>query len=183
MRALGFCVSVKHAEFMADRFNAAGISARAVSGESSREDRATALQGLREGTINVLFAVDLFNEGLDIPDVDTLLLLRPTQSATIFLQQLGRGLRRTADKPVLTVLDFIGQQQRQFRFDLKYRALTGTSRRGLERQLEQGFTFLPSGCELVLDAVAREVVLANVKRTAQPGSARTLGGDPQSWRT
>lgn len=164
MRALGFCVSVKHALFMAARFNQAGIPARAVSGESSRDERAAALQGLRDGTVKALFAVDLFNEGLDIPDVDTLLLLRPTQSATVFLQQLGRGLRRTADKPVLTVLDFIGHQQRQFRFDLKYRALTGTSRRGLERQLEQGFAFLPSGCELVLDAVAREVVLANVQR-------------------
>jgi len=112
----------------------------------------------------VLFAVDLFNEGLDVPDVDTLLLLRPTQSATVFLQQLGRGLRRTADKPVLTVLDFIGQQRREFRFDLKYRALTGTSRTGLERQLEAGFGFLPSGCELVLDQVARQVVLDNVRR-------------------
>ena len=169
MRALGFCVSVRHAQFMADRFNQAGIPARAVSGESSRDERAAALQGLRDGTVSALFAVDLFNEGLDIPDVDTLLLLRPTQSATVFLQQLGRGLRRTADKPVLTVLDFIGQQQRQFRFDLKYRALTGTSRRGLERQLEQGFAFLPSGCELVLDAVAREVVLTNVKRQLNLG--------------
>ena len=169
MRALGFCVSVKHAHFMAARFNQAGIPARAVSGESSRDERAAALQGLRDGTVNALFAVDLFNEGLDVPDVDTLLLLRPTQSATVFLQQLGRGLRRTADKPVLTVLDFIGQQQRQFRFDLKYRALTGTSRRALERQLEQGFAFLPSGCELVLDVVAREVVLANVRRQLNLG--------------
>ncbi|MCW2499047.1 MAG: type restriction protein res subunit [Frankiales bacterium] len=164
MRALGFCVSVRHAEYMAERFTAAGIPSLAVSGKTSREERAAALQALRDRRVNVLFAVDLFNEGLDIPDVDTLLLLRPTQSATVFLQQLGRGLRRTADKPVLTVLDFIGQQRREFRFDLKYRALTGTSRSGLERQLERGFAFLPSGCELVLDEVARAVVLENVKR-------------------
>jgi superfamily II DNA or RNA helicase/HKD family nuclease len=164
IRALGFCVSVKHAEYMADRFRAAGIPALAVSGATSKEERAAALDALRNRDVNVLFAVDLFNEGLDIPDVDTLLLLRPTQSATVFLQQLGRGLRRTADKPVLTVLDFIGQQSREFRFDLKYRALTGTSRSGLERQLDRGFAFLPSGCELVLDEVAREVVLDNVRR-------------------
>jgi superfamily II DNA or RNA helicase/HKD family nuclease len=164
MRALGFCVSVGHADFMAARFQEAGIPARAVSGQTSREDRAAALAALRNRDINALFAVDLFNEGLDVPDVDTLLLLRPTQSATIFLQQLGRGLRRTPDKPVLTVLDFIGQQRREFRFDLKYRALTGTTRRGLETQLEQGFGFLPSGCELVLDPVARRVVLDNVRR-------------------
>ena len=164
IRALGFCVSVKHAEFMAARFSAAGIPSLAVSGTTSREERARALAALRDGSVNVLFAVDLFNEGLDVPDVDTLLLLRPTQSATIFLQQLGRGLRRTADKPVLTVLDFIGQQHQAFRFDLKYRALTGTSRSGLQRQLEGGFGYLPSGCELVLDEVARDVVLDNVRR-------------------
>jgi superfamily II DNA or RNA helicase/HKD family nuclease len=164
IRALGFCVSVKHAEYMADRFREAGIPALAVSGTTSKEERAAALLALGAREVNVLFAVDLFNEGLDIPDVDTLLLLRPTQSATVFLQQLGRGLRRTADKPVLTVLDFIGQQSMEFRFDLKYRALTGASRSGLERQLEGGFAFLPSGCELVLDDVAREVVLENVRR-------------------
>ena len=164
MRALGFCVSVKHAEYMAEKFREAGIPALAVSGATSRDDRAHALTALRQRDVNVLFAVDLFNEGLDIPDVDTLLLLRPTQSATVFLQQLGRGLRRTADKPVLTVLDFIGMQRKEFRFDLKYRALTGTSRTGLQRQLESGFAFLPSGCEVVLDRVARDVVLENVKR-------------------
>jgi superfamily II DNA or RNA helicase len=164
MRALGFCVSVRHAEFMAERFSEAGIPALAVSGETPREPRRDALVALRDQRVNVLFAVDLFNEGLDIPDVDTLLLLRPTQSATVFLQQLGRGLRRTPDKPVLTVLDFIGQQRREFRFDLKYRALTGTSRKGLERQVENGFPFLPSGCELVLDPVARATVLDNVRR-------------------
>jgi superfamily II DNA or RNA helicase/HKD family nuclease len=164
MRALGFCVSVKHAEFMAARFREAGIPALAISGTTPNDQRAAALRALRDREVNVLFAVDLFNEGLDIPDVNTLLLLRPTQSATIFLQQLGRGLRRTADKPVLTVLDFIGQQRKEFRFDLKYRALTGASRASLERQVENGFAFLPSGCELVLDRVARQVVLENVKR-------------------
>jgi superfamily II DNA or RNA helicase/HKD family nuclease len=164
MRALGFCVSVSHAEYMAERFREAGIPSFAVSAATSRDDRARALRQLRDRDVNVLFAVDLFNEGLDIPDVDTLLLLRPTQSATVFLQQLGRGLRRTPDKPVLTVLDFIGQQRREFRFDLKYRALTGSTRVGLERHLERGFSFLPSGCELVLDSVARDVVLENVRR-------------------
>ena len=164
MRGLGFCVSVGHARFMAQRFTEAGIPALAVSGETSPDERRAALAALRAREVNVLFAVDLFNEGLDIPDVDTLLLLRPTQSATVFLQQLGRGLRRTADKPVLTVLDLIGQQRREFRFDLRYRALTGTSRSGLERQLEQGFAYLPSGCELVLDPVAQRTVLDNIRR-------------------
>ena len=176
MRALGFCVSVEHAQFMAREFDRRGVRALAVSGRSSPQERAQALARLRAREVNVLFAVDLFNEGLDVPDVDTLLLLRPTQSATVFLQQLGRGLRRTADKPVLTVLDFIGQQHKEFRFDLKYRALTGATRAVLQQQVERGFAFLPSGCELVLDAVARQQVLDNVRRQLRL-NRRELAGE------
>ena len=95
MRALGFCSGVDHAEYMAEVFNRAGVPARAVSGATPPTMRAQALADLRARRVNILFAADLFNEGLDIPDVDTVLFLRPTESATVFLQQLGRGLRRT----------------------------------------------------------------------------------------
>lgn len=163
MRALGFCVSVDHAEFMAKAFNAAGIPARAVSGTTPAREREQALADLRDRRVNALFAADLFNEGLDLPDVDTVLFLRPTESATIFLQQLGRGLRQTRDKAVLTVLDFVGYHRKEFRWDLKLRALTGQTRRGLERDISNGFPFLPSGCQIVLDKTSREVVLSNIK--------------------
>lgn len=163
MRALGFCVSVSHAEFMASCFNEAGVPARAVSGGTRQVERAEALADLREGRVNILFAADLFNEGLDLPDVDTVLFLRPTESATIFLQQLGRGLRRTRTKPVLTVLDFVGHHRKEFRFDAKLRALTGQTRRGLERDIERGFPFLPSGCQIVMDRQAQALVLQNIR--------------------
>ena len=163
MRALGFCVSVAHAEYMARVFREAGVPALAVSGETSPSARADAISRLRRREVNALFAADLFNEGLDVPEMDTVLFLRPTQSATIFLQQLGRGLRRTHGKAVLTVLDFIGRARREFRFDVRYRALTGTSRRELEHQAEQGFPFLPSGSQIVLDRVAQSIVLDNIR--------------------
>lgn len=163
MRAICFCVSVQHAIYMAEVFNRAGIASVAVSGQTDDGERALALQRLRDREINCIFAVDLFNEGLDLPEVDTILLLRPTQSATIFLQQLGRGLRRAEDKAVLTVLDFIGQQRREFRFDLRYRALTGYGRKELERAVEDEFPFLPSGSQIVFDRVAQGVVLDNIK--------------------
>ncbi|MGF6832831.1 superfamily II DNA or RNA helicase/HKD family nuclease [Paenarthrobacter sp. TE4293] len=163
MRALGFCVSVQHAHYMAMVFNAAGIASVAVDGGTDEAERARALDQLRNREINCIFAVDLFNEGLDIPQVDTILMLRPTQSATIFLQQLGRGLRRADDKAVLTVLDFIGQQRREFRFDLRYRALTGYGRTELKKAVEDEFPFLPSGSQIVLDRVAQKVVLDNIK--------------------
>ncbi len=163
MRALGFCASIAHAEYMARVFREAGVPALAVSGETSASARADAISRLRRREVNALFAADLFNEGLDIPEIDTVLFLRPTQSATIFLQQLGRGLRRTHGKAVLTVLDFIGRARREFRFDVRYRALTGSSRRELERQAEQGFPFLPSGSQIVLDRVAQSIVLDNIR--------------------
>ncbi|HEY3895398.1 MAG TPA: DUF3427 domain-containing protein, partial [Pseudonocardiaceae bacterium] len=179
MRALGFCVSVAHAEYMARVFIKAGIPSRALSGQSPLGERVHAATGLRKGDIKCLFTVDLFNEGVDLPDVDTLLLLRPTSSATLFLQQLGRGLRRSSDKAVLTVLDFIGQHRREYRFDLRYRALTGTSRSRLAKEIEHGFPFLPSGSQLVLDRVARDIVLDNV-RGALSRSRRELVADLRS---
>jgi superfamily II DNA or RNA helicase/HKD family nuclease len=163
MRALGFCVSIDHAHFMADRFNAAGIDAVALSGSTPDDQRASAIRALRDGRTRAIFAVDLFNEGLDIPEIDTLLLLRPTESATLFLQQLGRGLRRTHGKSVLTVLDFIGQQRREFRFDAKMMALTGSSRREVADRLDQDHPWLPGGSAMQLDRVARDIVLASVR--------------------
>jgi len=177
MRALGFCVSVAHAEYMARIFTAAGLPARAVSAETHREQRAEAFAALRAGEVRCLFAVDLFNEGLDLPDVDTLLLLRPTQSATIFLQQLGRGLRRTRGKAVLTVLDFIGQQRKEFRFDLRFRAPTGGTRAELLRDIESGFPFLPSGSRIVLDRVAQRTVLDSVRDSLKLNQRREMVDD------
>ena len=168
MRALGFCVSVEHARYMAEKFIQAGIPARAIVGLDDTTERRGALAALRDRDINVLFTVDLFNEGLDIPLVDTVLFLRPTESATVFLQQLGRGLRLAPGKSVLTALDFVGHQHREFRFDQRFQALTGLTRKQLERQVQEGFPFLPSGSQIVLDTVAKDLVLANIKQQVAP---------------
>lgn len=165
MRALGFCVGVEHAKFMARRFNERGIPSEAVLGTTDSEDRDRALRRLKAGEINCLFAVDIFNEGVDVPEVDTVLFLRPTESALIFLQQLGRGLRRLRDKRCLTVLDFIGNANRNFRFDLRYRALTGASRREIEHEIVSGFPYLPAGCAIQLDREASRIVLENLKQS------------------
>lgn len=163
MRALGFCVSVKHAQFMAKQFSNAGIPAVAVSGDSSESDRTSALKRLSQGSLRVVFAVDLFNEGIDLPEVDTLLMLRPTDSATIFLQQLGRGLRKFPGKSICTVLDFVSQQRREFQFQRRLGALLGGTRKHLIRQVESGFPLLPSGCHMQLDQVASKNILDNLR--------------------
>lgn len=164
IRALGFCVSVDHARFMARVFGQAGIPSAAVWGNSPDQERRAALDALRSRQINVLFSVDLFNEGVDLPDVDTLLLLRPTESPTLFLQQLGRGLRRAVHKPFCTVLDFIGRHRQEFRFDRRLIALLGGTRRELERQVEKGFPLLPAGCHMQLDRVAQGIVLESLRQ-------------------
>lgn len=163
MRALGFCAGVKHAHFMAQKFNSFGYPAVALDAKTPALERRAAVTKLRKGEIRVIFSVDLFNEGVDLPELDTLLLLRPTESATVFLQQLGRGLRWADGKRVLTVLDFVGQVRREFRYDIRFRALIGGTRRQVERAVEADFPQLPPGCAIKLDRIAKETVLKNVK--------------------
>jgi superfamily II DNA or RNA helicase/HKD family nuclease len=183
MHAVGFCVSVKHAEYMAQVFNDHGIPAVAISGKSSGQERRDAITALRQREINCIFAVDIFNEGLDIPAIDTILMLRPTQSSTIFLQQLGRGLRRAPGKAVLTVLDFIGVQHREFRFDTRLRGITGSGRKELAKQVETGFPFVPGGSQIILDRVVQKIVLENIRQQLR-GSQKLLIQDIAShYRT
>jgi superfamily II DNA or RNA helicase len=169
MRALGFCVSVEHARFMARVFNESGIPSVVVWADSSREERVRALADLADRRINAVFSVDLFNEGIDVPVVDALLLLRPTDSPTLFLQQLGRGLRKSPDKAACVVLDFVSLHRKEFRFDRRLGALLGGSRKALAEQVESGFPFLPAGCHMELDRVAQEVVLRSIRESIPSG--------------
>jgi superfamily II DNA or RNA helicase/HKD family nuclease len=163
IRALGFCVSVDHARFMARVFREAGIQSTAIWSDTPDNERHQALKDLADRRVNVVFSVDLFNEGVDVPAVDTLLMLRPTESPTLFLQQLGRGLRRHSSKTACTVLDFIGHHRAEFRFDRRLRALLGGARSEVAAQVEQGFPFLPAGCHMELDRVASDIVLASIR--------------------
>ena len=163
MRCLGFCVSVEHARFMAQRFSRHGIDAVAIWGDSPRTEREAALRDLADGKVRAVFSVDLFNEGVDVPAVDTVLMLRPTESPTLFLQQLGRGLRKATGKAFCTVLDLVGTHRREFRFDRRYRALLGGTRRDVERAVQQRFPFLPAGCNMQLDQKAAEIVLRSLR--------------------
>jgi superfamily II DNA or RNA helicase len=163
-RGLGFCVSIQHAEYMARVFNSSGIPAAALSSDSPKELRNTVQQNLVERTVNFIFVVDLYNEGVDIPEVDSLLLLRPTESLTVFLQQLGRGLRLHPEKDCLTVLDFIGQAHANYNFEAKFRALLADPTRKVDQEIENGFSHLPAGCDLSLERYAREYVLESVRQ-------------------
>ena len=160
---LGFCVSKEHAKFMALRFNEAGIPSLALTDESKKEDRNTAKERLVNGEIKFIFVVDIYNEGVDIPEINTILFLRPTESLTVFLQQLGRGLRLHDKKECLTVLDFVGQAHKNYSFEDKFRALIGKTNKPVKDYVENGFLTLPKGCYIQLEKEAKEYILRNIK--------------------
>jgi len=173
VRALGYCVSKKHAEFMAKEFLAKGLKAAYLHSDNG-EDRKTVVQQLRSGEINYLFVVDLFNEGVDIPEIDTLLFLRPTESLTVFLQQLGRGLRLHEDKTCLTVLDFVGQQHAEYSFEHKFRAMLGKTHTKVKEELLNDFPHLPLGCAITLEETAKETILRNIQNAYGAGERSLL---------
>jgi superfamily II DNA or RNA helicase/HKD family nuclease len=174
VHALGFCVSIAHAEFMARYFTSNGIPAIHLDGASSQAEREAAQRALEDRRVNVIFTCDLFNEGVDLPFVDTLLLLRPTQSATLFLQQLGRGLRLHRGKQSCLVLDFIGQHRAEFRFDAILSAWTGIPRARLTEAAANDFPYLPSGCTISLDQVARETILRSLRTSIEASWKRLI---------
>lgn len=160
--ALGFCVTKEHAEFMAEKFVMAGLKADYLTSDSNTDIRETAKNKLINKEINYLFVVDLYNEGVDIPEINTVLFLRPTESLTIFLQQLGRGLRHSEGKECLTVLDFVANSRQEYDFENKFRALVGKTARNIEKEIQENFPHLPLGCSIVLEKIAKERILQNI---------------------
>jgi superfamily II DNA or RNA helicase len=169
IKALGFCVSVKHAEFMSQQFNEFAINnninARStfLSGNSTLEDRENAPKLLKSQQLQIIFVVDLYNEGIDIPEINTVLFLRPTESLTVFLQQLGRGLRLAPNKECLTVLDFIGNANYKYSFAEKFKALLAHSHKSLPDEILDGFTSVPKGCYISLEETAQKFILDNIR--------------------
>jgi len=174
-RGLGFCVSVAHANYMARFFNDHGLPAAALTADSADDDRTAAQARLRAREVNFIFVVDLYNEGVDIPEVDTVLFLRPTESLTVYLQQFGRGLRLHPDKDCLTVLDFIGAHRKEFRFAQRFRALSTKPTNRVDKEIELGFPHLPSGCVVQLERIAQQRVLENVRASVTLLRGKVIG--------
>ena len=177
VKGLGFCVSVEHAKFMAKYFNAHGIPSISLDGGSLAEDRNTSKQRLVKGEIRFIFVVDLYNEGVDIPEVNTVLFLRPTESLTVFLQQLGRGLRLAEGKECLTVLDFIGQANKRYNFEDKFASLLSDPSRGVLREMKEGFVSVPKGCYILLEKKAKQYIYENIRASfgARAGLISRIG--------
>ena len=174
MKALVFCVGLDHATYIGDLLNRHGMKAVVLTGNSSDAERGAGILDLAAGRVNAIVTVDIFNEGVDIPEVDTVIMLRPTESSVIFLQQLGRGLRKSPGKDAVTVLDFIGAHRAEFRMDKKFEAMTGLLPGQLKSQVELGFPNLPGGISINLDSVAAARVLENIKAQLNYSSKRLV---------
>ena len=163
VRAIGFCVTIEHATFMAEKFNLAGLKSACLTAKNSNE-RDRIREQFKKKEFNYLFVVDIFNEGVDIPEIDTVLFLRPTESLTVFLQQLGRGLRLADGKDCLTVLDFVGNSRPEYDFESKFRALIGKTTTSVQKEIEDDFPHLPLGCSIVLEKKTKETILENIRK-------------------
>jgi superfamily II DNA or RNA helicase/HKD family nuclease len=163
-RCIAFCCSQIHADFMASFFVQEGVRAVAVHSGPNSAPRATSLEKLRDGELDVIFAVDMFNEGVDVPSIDTVLMLRPTESTIIWLQQLGRGLRKYAFKERLVVIDYIGNH-RAFLTKLQGMSVIlgaeaesrGRQREVLEAIRDERVT-LPAGCEITYETSVIDIL-------------------------
>ena len=163
VQTIGFCVTIEHAAFMTEKFNLAGLKAEYLTAKNSSE-RDRIREQFRKKEFNYLFVVDIFNEGIDIPEIDTVLFLRPTESLTVFLQQLGRGLRLADGKDCLTVLDFVGNARPEYDFETKFRALIGKTTTSVQKEIEDDFPHLPLGCSIVLEKKTKETILENIRK-------------------
>lgn len=174
VRALCFCVDVRHAEYMHAKFTLAGLKSAVLTGTDNHDYRVIIRNKFARGDVNYLFVVDLFNEGVDIPEIDTVLFLRPTESVTIFLQQFGRGLRKAEGKHHLTVFDFVGHCRTEFNYKDRFEALLGRSTQGIAAEIECGFPHRPFGCEIILEEKAQEDIINNIRAFIQKMNRATI---------
>lgn len=173
LSAIGFCASIEHAKYMKRKFEKANLKADCLTSENSK-DRVDIIHKFKTKEINYLFVVDIFNEGIDIPEIDTVLFLRPTESLTIFLQQLGRGLRLYENKDVLTVLDFVGQARNEYDYENKFRALIGKTNTTVQSEIERDFPNLPLGSSIILQKQAKKHILDNIRQATNLNKRRLI---------
>ena len=173
VRALCFCVDQQHAKYMASKFTLCGLKADVLTSDNAPM-RTTLYRRLKNKEINYLFVVDMFNEGVDIPEVDTILFLRPTESLTVFIQQFGRGLRKAEGKTHVNILDFVGNSRTEFNYTDRMRVMMGRTSMSVAEEMERDCPHLPLGCRIILEPKAKEYIMNNIKGAIQRFTARKV---------
>ncbi|MGL4688232.1 MAG: DEAD/DEAH box helicase, partial [Fusobacteriaceae bacterium] len=164
-KILGFCANIAHAKFMAEEFNKLGIKSKVLTGENTPEERKKNIEKLNSQNLEVIFTVDIFNEGIDIPNINTILMLRPTSSSVVFIQQLGRGLRKSEGKEFLTVLDFIGNHNKTYLIALALMGNETKNKDKLRVALKNNFSYFSKEIVISMDEIAKENILAQINAT------------------
>ncbi|AUD65813.1 hypothetical protein BK011_08990 [Tenericutes bacterium MZ-XQ] len=164
-KALGFCVNIKHAKYMAEEFNRRGYSAVYLTGENDNQERDIAIERLEndDDTLSYIFTIDIFNEGIDIPSLNLVLMLRPTESPIIFTQQLGRGLRHYLNKEYLTVLDFIGNHNKTFLLPIALSGDKSYDKEDLMLMTKKDFFDIPGDTFIRLDEISKQRILSQLE--------------------
>lgn len=165
-KCLGFCASIDHANYMADEFNKRGYKSVCLYGGHSPEERERFIKRLEDDQdeLEFIFSVDIFNEGVDIPSINTVLMLRPTNSPIVFIQQLGRGLRKYKDKSFLTVLDFIGNHSKTFLIAIALNGSRYYDKESLKVAIATGFSNIPGCTHIQMDRISQERILEQIDR-------------------
>jgi superfamily II DNA or RNA helicase len=166
VRGLVFCSSVEECDYFAKQFNFLGIKSIALSGNNSDEERANAIELLESEDpskkIDYIFTRDIFNEGIDIPKVNQIVMLRPTQSAIIFVQQLGRGLRKVENKEYLTVIDFIGNYSNNYMVPIALYGDTSYNKDSIRKFISSGSRFIPGESTINFDRISKEKIYSSI---------------------
>ena len=173
VRALCFCVDQEHARYMAAKFTLCGLKADVLTSENAKM-RTVLYRRLKNKEINYLFVVDMFNEGIDIPEVDTILFLRPTESLTVFIQQFGRGLRKAKGKTHVDIFDYVGNCRAEFNYTDRMRAIIGRTSMSVEEEMERNCPHLPLGCKIILESKAKEYIINNIKGAIRRFTTRNI---------
>jgi len=165
IRGLVFVSNIDEAVIMSVQFNEAGIPALALTGKDSHEQRQKAIKQLEKGDLRYIISVDIFNEGVDIPSVNQVLMLRPTQSAIIFVQQLGRGLRKSEGKQYLTVVDFIANYKNSYLVPVALYGDTSYNKDNLRKLLVGESQGLPGACTIDFDRIAQQQIFDSINQS------------------
>ena len=180
VRALCFCVDRQHAKYMASKFTLCGLKADVLTSENAKM-RAPLYRRLKNKEINYLFVVDMFNEGVDIPEVDTILFLRPTESLTVFIQQFGRGLRKAEGKTHVDIFDYVGNSRAEFNYSDRMRVMLGRTSMSVVEEMERDCPHLPLGCRIMLEPKAKGYILQNIRGAIQRFTTRRVLGLVQNF--
>ncbi|MEG0301316.1 DEAD/DEAH box helicase [Cetobacterium sp.] len=165
LHGLIFVSKVEEARVLSEKLNEHGLKTKALTGETSDLSREKAIEQLEKGELEYLITVDIFNEGVDIPCVNQVLLLRPTDSAIVYIQQLGRGLRKSTDKEFVVILDFIGNYEKNFLIPIAISQNNSYDKDSIKRFINRGTEYIPGESSIVFEEIVKERIFENISKT------------------